>query len=209
MYEFTPMGWLKHVIFHPVEGFEDMRWKKAGSLKITFGIIFLLFVAMVADRQLTGFQFNHAYVKVFNVVPLLVQSVVYFFTWVIANWMLCTLFDGEGTLRKVCIYSAYALVPFVVGTFLAVFISNFITSEETIWMTSVYYLGLIWSVVLMIQAMKAAHQYTLFKTLVSMFFTLIAMLLLLFLTILLLSLFQQVYVFGYSVYTEIAYRIRG
>ena len=35
------------------------------------------------------------------------------------------------------------------------------------------------------------------------------MLLILFLAILLLSLFQQVYVFGYSIYTEIAYRIRG
>ena len=84
------MGWLKHVIFHPVEGFEDLRWKKQGSIKIAMIIVFLLFVAMVADRQLTGFQFNTAYVKVFNIVPLLVQSVVYFFTWVIGNWALCT-----------------------------------------------------------------------------------------------------------------------
>ena len=32
MYEFTEIGWLKHCIFHPVEGFEDLRWKKKGSL---------------------------------------------------------------------------------------------------------------------------------------------------------------------------------
>lgn len=203
------MGWLKHVIFHPVEGFEDMRWKKQGSMKIALIIVFLLFVVMVADRQLTGFQFNTAYVKVFNVVPLLVQSVVYFFTWVIGNWALCTLFDGEGTLKKICIYSAYALVPYIVCSAVSIFISNFIVQEERIWMTAIYYLGLIWSVVLMIQAMKAAHQYSFTKTLVSMFFTLVAMLLILFLAILLLSLFQQVYVFGYSIYTEIAYRIRG
>lgn len=203
------MGWLKHVIFHPVEGFEDLRWKKQGSLKIAFVIVFLLFVVMVADRQLTGFQFNHAYVKVFNVVPLLVQSVVYFFTWVIGNWALCTLFDGEGTLKKICVYSAYALVPYIVCSAISIFISNFIVSEEVIWMSAIYYLGLGWSVVLMIQAMKAAHQYSFGKTLVSMFFTLVAMLLILFLAILLLSLFQQVYAFGYSVYTEIAYRIRG
>ena len=203
------MGWLKHVIFHPVEGFEDLRWKKQGSMKIALIIVFLLFVVMVADRQLTGFQFNTAYVKVFNVVPLLVQSVVYFFTWVIGNWALCTLFDGEGTLKKICIYSAYALVPYIVCSAISIFISNFIVQEERIWMTAIYYLGLIWSVVLMIQAMKAAHQYSFTKTLVSMFFTLVAMLLILFLAILLLSLFQQVYVFGYSIYTEIAYRIRG
>ena len=209
MYEFTQMGWLKHVIFHPVEGFEDLRWKKQGSMKIALVIVFLLFVDMVADRQLTGFQFNTAYVKVFNIVPLLVQSVVYFFTWVIANWALCTLFDGEGTLKKICIYSAYALVPYIICSYISIFISNFIVEDEKIWMTAIYYVGLIWSVVLMIQAMKAVHQYTFTKTIVSMIFTLVAMLLILFLAILLLSLFQQVYVFGYSIYTEIAYRIRG
>ena len=209
MYEFTPMGWLKHCVFHPVEGFEDLRWKKQGSMKIAMVIVFLLFVNMVADRQLTGFQFNTAYVKVFNIVPLLVQSVVYFFTWVIANWALCTLFDGEGTLKKICIYSAYALVPYIVCSFISIFISNFIVEDEKIWMTAIYYLGLIWSVILMIQAMKAAHQYSFKKTIVSMVFTIVAMLLILFLAILLLSLFQQVYVFGYSIYTEIAYRIRG
>lgn len=209
MYEFTQLGWLKHVIFHPVEGFEDLRWKKQGSMKIAMVIVLLLFIDMVADRQLTGFQFNTAYVKVFNVVPLLVQSVVYFFTWVIANWALCTLFDGEGTLKRICIFSAYALVPYIICSYISIFISNFIVEDEKIWMSAIYYLGLIWSVVLMIQAMKAVHQYSFKKTLLSMFFTIVAMLLILFLAILLLSLFQQVYVFGYSIYTEIAYRIRG
>ena len=139
------MGWLKHCIFPPVEGLEDLRWKKQGSLKIAMVIVFLLFVDMVADRQLTGFQFNTAYVKVFNVVPLLVQSVVYFFTWVIANWALCTLFDGEGTLKKICIYSAYALVPYIICSYISIFISNFIVEDEKIWMSAIYYLGLIWS----------------------------------------------------------------
>ena len=111
MYEFSPLGWLKHCVFHPVEGFEDLRWKKQGSVKIALFIVFLLFVAMVVDRQLTGFQFNENYVKVFNVVPLLVQSVVYFFTWVIGNWAICTLLDGEGTLKRILVYSAYSLVP--------------------------------------------------------------------------------------------------
>lgn len=209
MYEFSTLGWLKHVIFHPVEGFEDLRWKKQGSLKVAFIIVLLLFVDMVVSRQLTGFQFNNAYVKVFNVVPLIVQSIVYFFTWVIGNWMLCTLFDGEGTLKKICIYSAYALVPYIVCGFILTALSNVLVQEESIWLTAIYYLGLGWSLVLMIQAMRAVHQYSFGKTLLSMVFTLVAMLLILFLAILLLSLFQQVYVFGYSVYTEIAYRIRG
>jgi hypothetical protein len=178
-------------------------------MKIAMVIVFLLFVAMIADRQLTGFQFNDNYVKIFNVVPLLVQSVVYYFTWVVGNWSICTLLDGEGTFKKIAIYSAYSLVPYIVCTFISVILSNVIVQDESIWITAISVLGMGWSIVLMIQAMKAAHQYSFSKTLVSMLLTLVAMLLILFLAILLLSLFQQVYVFGYSVYTEIAYRIRG
>ena len=209
MYEFTPIGWLKHCIFHPVEGFEDLRWKKQGSMRISLTIVFFLFVAMVADHQMTGFQFNQNYVKIFNVVPLVVQSVVYYFTWCVGNWSICTLLEGEGTFRKICIYSAYSLVPYIVCTLIKVVLSNFLVQEEAIWITALTYLGFGWSIVLMISAMKAVHQYSLTKTLVSILLTLVAMLLILFLAILLLSLFQQVYVFVYTIYTEIAYRIRG
>ena len=142
MYEFTPVGWLKHCVFHPVEGFEDLRWKKQGSMKISMLIVLFLFIAMVVDRQLTGFQFNDSYVKVFNVVPLIVQSVVYFFTWVLGNWAICTLLDGEGTLKKICIYSAYSLVPYIVCTFIAVIFSNVLVQDESIWITAIQYLGI-------------------------------------------------------------------
>ncbi len=209
MYDFSTLGWVRHVVFHPGEGFEDLRWKKQGSLKLSFVIVLMLFIAMVAQNRMVGYAYNTNTVKIFNVVPLIVQSVVYFATWVIGNWCICTLLDGEGTLKKICIFSAYALVPYIICTFIAVALSNVILLEESIWYYAFTYLGIGWSVVLMISAMKAVHQYTMPKTLISILLTLIAMLLILFLAILLLSLFQQVYVFVYTIYTEIEYRIRG
>ena len=47
IYDMTPVQWLKYVIFHPIEGYEDMRWKKQGSLKISAVIMFFLFLAQV------------------------------------------------------------------------------------------------------------------------------------------------------------------
>lgn len=209
MFDHTPLGWLRYSVFHPIEGFEDMRWKKAGSLKISAVIVFMLFVSLVSLRQLTGFQFNHSYVKVFNVVPLIVQSVLYYLAWVVGNWSVCTLLEGEGTLKRIAVFSAYSLTPYVVCTLVQVLLSNFLVQEEAIWLNALYYLSIGWSLVLMIQAMKACHQYSFSKTIASMLLTIVAMLLILFLLILLLSLFQQVYVFFYSIYTEIAYRIKG
>ena len=61
MMDLRPGEWVKHSITHPAEGFEDMRWKKAGSLKIAFAIVLLLFLAQIADGRLYGFQFGISY----------------------------------------------------------------------------------------------------------------------------------------------------
>ncbi|MGN1133851.1 MAG: Yip1 family protein, partial [Oscillospiraceae bacterium] len=165
MYEFSELGWLKHVIFHPVEGFEDLRWKKKGSVKISLIIVALLFVTMVAYKRLTGFQFNDSYERIFNVVPVFVQSVVIFFTWVLGNWAVCTLFNGEGTLKKILINSAYALVPFIVCTLIAVVLSNVLVQDESIWFYFILFVGIGWSAILLIQGIRAVHQYSFGKTL--------------------------------------------
>ncbi len=210
IYDITPLQWLKHVLFHPIEGYEDMRWKKAGSIKISIVIVFFLFVAQVFNARFGGFAYNmRAYSDVFNVVPILVQSVVYYITWVVANWSFCTLLDGEGNMRRIAIYSAYALVPFIVGSIVSTIISYFVTLDESIWVTAVSQIGLWWSIVLMIFGMKACHQYSFSKTIVCIILTLIGMLLILFLVVLLMSLFQQVWLFFFTIYTEIMYRIRS
>ena len=210
IYDMKPWQWVSHVIFHPTEGYEDMRWKKAGSMKIALFIVFMLFVSQVFSSRYGGFAYNaRAYSDVFNIVPILVQSVAYYATWVVANWSWCTLFDGEGNMRRVAIYSAYALVPFIICNILSTAISYFLTLDESIWYNAIFQIGLWWSVVLMVFGMKACHQYSFTMTIVSMILTVVGMVLILVLLALVMSLFQQVYVFFATIYTEILYRVRS
>lgn len=210
IYDMTPLQWLKHVIFHPIEGYEDLRWKKQGSITISMVIVFFLFVSQVFSSRYGGFAFNtRAYADIFNIVPILVQSVAYYFTWVIANWAWCTLLDGEGNMRRIAIYSAYALVPYIICNFISTGVSYFITLDESIWTTAISMIGLWWSVILMVFGMKACHQYTFTKTIVCLLLTIVGMLLILCLLVLVLSLFQQVWLFIATIYTEIMYRVRS
>lgn len=208
MMDLTQKQWVKHAVTHPFEGFEDMRWKKAGSLKIAFLIVALFFFATIAYNRLYGFQFYVSYDKTFNVIPYLVKSVVLFATWVIGNWAVCTLFDGEGTMKNICIYSAYALIPYIAQIYINVILSHFLIRDEYIFMQAIEILGIGWSVILIFSAIKAVHQYSFMKTVAAVVATVVAMLIMLFLLVLMLSLVQQVWIFISSIYTELSYRIR-
>ncbi|MBQ2823066.1 MAG: YIP1 family protein [Oscillospiraceae bacterium] len=208
MLDLTQGQFVKHVITHPFEGFEDLRWKKSGSMKIAIVIVCLLFFQQVAFSRLYGFQYYSDYDKIFNIVPYIFRSFVLFGVWVVANWAMCTLFDGEGSMKNIFIYSAYALIPYISGYLIGTVLSHFLIEDEYIFIQAFEIIGLCWSFVLAISAMKAVHQFSFGKTIALILLTLVAMVAMLFLLVLLLTLFQQVLIFVFSIYTELSYRLR-
>jgi len=199
--------WPLYVIRHPIEGFEDLRWKKGYNMKVALVIVLLFFLVTVFQAQATGFTFNRQMVRIFNVVPFISSTILLFFIWVVANWSLCTLFNGEGTMRNICCISAYALIPYIGSMLVNTAMSNVLLIREGGFMSFIFILGVGWSAILMLSGMKAVHQYSVPKTLLAMLFTLVAMIIMLFIMVLIVALFQQVYVFFYTIYTEILYRI--
>lgn len=208
MMDLTQGEWVVHVLRHPFAGFADLRWKRGGSLKLAAGIVLLLFLAMLASARLTGFQFGTLPDKTFSILPYLMRSVLMFAMWTVGNWAISTWLDGEGSLRNICIYSAYALIPYIAQAFLCVLLSHVLTQEEAVFAAVVHGIGLLWSALLLFMAMKTVHQYSVPKTLGAIALTILSMAAMLFLLVLLLSLFQTVAVFCHSIYTEIVYRIR-
>ncbi len=209
MYELTPVQWVIHAITHPVEGFEDMRWKKSGSVKIAFFIVFMLFLAGIAAERLYGFNHYVPYDKIFNIVPYIVKSFVIFGAWTVGNWAVCTLLDGEGTMKNICIYSAYSLVPYVAQLFITTFLSHFLIRDESVFLNIIAIIGTGWTAVLLFSAIRSVHQYSAVKTVFAIILTIAAMLIMLFLLILLLFLIQQVAIFFMTLFTEISYRVKS
>ncbi len=201
------MGYLKYVIFHPIKGYEELKYDKAGSLPIAMGILIIWFFSKIIERQATGFIHNTNNPETLNIFFILLKTIILFLFWCISNWAFCTLMDGKGTFRDIWISCAYALVPMLASVFASTVLSNFITHDEAIFCTMLLLFGYGWTGFLIFNALSTIHDYTLGKTLASVMLTLLGMLCIIFVIVLSLNLYKQVFDLGWSILNEIQLRL--
>jgi hypothetical protein len=197
---------LLYVIKHPVEAFEEMKFKRFSSLPFAGVIVVLWFIVTVLNRQFTGFRFNENDPEDLNIFVTMLMTVVPYMLWCISNWAVCTLLDGEGRFDEICTYVAYAMVPYIVFLAIKTVLTNFMILEEGRFIQWFSAAGTIWTIFLIFQSMRIVHQYIVSKTIATNFFTIIGIAIIIFLVFLLFALFQQVYGFIKSVTDEILFR---
>ena len=96
-----------HVIFHPFDGFWDLKHEKRGSIRSGFLILLVTILAFFYQAIGKGYMFNPraTYSTVFLQVIAVIVPVL---LWVVGNWCLTTLFDGEGSMKDIFIATCYS-----------------------------------------------------------------------------------------------------
>jgi len=196
-----------HLIFHPFDGFWDLKHEKKGNLKAALIIVAMVGITFILRRQLTGFIINEVKLRELNVIVEICSIAVPFFLWCLANWCLTTLMDGEGSFRDIVITTAYALTPLIIINIPLIVFSNVITKEEVPFYIFFDVLSLVWTGFLLIIGTSVVHQYSMGKTLLTCVCILIGMGLIIFIALLFFSLLQQMFSFVYTIYKEIALRL--
>lgn len=201
---------LKHCLYtlvHPFNGFDAIKWEKKGSVTIAVISLFLYYVSAIYQYQGTGFMFNTNDPDKLNIFLIAVSSFLPFLIFTIANWSVCTLFDGEGKFSEIVIAVGYALLPMTVISFFTTFISNFILSNEQAFVSMISTVGLIWSLAIGFVGLMSVHQYTFKQTLLSVLASLVGVFIIMFIAVLVATLYNQLYSFFASIYNEIRFRI--
>ncbi len=198
------MKYTRFVVFHPFKGFWDLKHAKIGKIESATVLTLLFSLVTILRCQFTGFLFNTIDVMETNLLLVFLGSVLPILIWVLANWAITTLVDGEGTAKDIYIATAYSLVPYIVMSFVLVLLSNFMILDEA----SIYYLldgiGIVWSVLLLLVGMMTIHQFFVGKTLLTVFLALVGMVVILFVVLLFFSLVQQMINFFIVVWYEVA-----
>ena len=195
-----------HLVFHPFDGFWDLKHEKRGSVRAASTIFGLTILAFFYNNIGRGYLFNAK--GEFQSIFMAILSVgVPVMLWAIANWCLTTLFEGEGSFKDIYIATCYSLAPLPLFLVVSTILSNVLVTTEGKIVTLVTTIGLIWTVILIFFGMLVTHDYSMGKNFVTVLGTILAMAIIMFLVLLFGSLILKMVTFVISLVKEVANRL--
>lgn len=200
------MLYVFHIIFHPFDGFWDLKHEKRGSVRAALTILGITILAFFYQGIGQGYMFNPRG-TVSTIFDQLLAVAVPVLLWVVANWCLTTLFDGEGSMKDVFVATCYSLAPLPLFVIISTILTNILTVGEGSIVNLLVTIGYVWVGLLLFFGMVVTHDYSTGKNVITTLGTIAAMAVIMFIIILFSSLVMKMGTFVISLINEIGGRI--
>ena len=191
---------------HPFGVFDEVKYKSKGSVKIALIIVLIYYFAKVLEATASGFLFTRSDSTTYNTIYTFLSTVGLVMLWSFCNWLVASLFSGNGRLKEVLIATSYSLIPVTVYTFIRVILSHVLSLSGLSIMDGLYTVILIFTFFILSIGIMTAHEYDFFKFLSTSIVTVFLMILVVFVIFLVGVLLGQVGDFIISLLQEIFYR---
>ena len=196
-----------HVIFHPFDGFWDLKHERRGSVRSAFVILIITVLAFFYQTVGTGYIFGGDNTDTGTIFMTLFSVVIPLMLWVIANWCLTTLFDGEGSFSDVFVASCYALLPLPLLIIPSTLLSNVLLADEVAFITMINTIAFLWMGILLFFGMMVTHDYGFVKSLIIAAITIVGMIFIMFIAVLFSTLVTKIISFVLNIIDEVQYRV--
>lgn len=194
-----------HLMFHPFDGYWDLKHEKRGSMRASIIFIIITVVAFYYSGIGKGYYYNPkgATATIFSQAAMVL---IPFLLWVISNWCFTTLFDGEGSFKDIFIATSYALFPVPVLVIISTALTNVLVGTESQIPTLIVSVAYIYMAFLIIVGMQVTHDYSTGKNIVTVVMTLVGMVVIMFIAVLFFSLISKMSGFVSTIISELSYR---
>lgn len=189
---------------HPYKGFYELKAEKRGTVSAATVLLALYLITALLGATLSGFLYSGGEQS-----PLVTLGAVLFpiALFVVANWCITTLMEGEGRMADIYRAVCYSLAPMILGQVLLLVLSNVLTLEESSVYNVIQYGLWIYTAYLLLAGNMQAHGFTMGRTAAAALVTLLAMAVMVFLMYLFFNLLFEVAGFGAQIYQEIVFRV--
>ena len=194
-----------YVIFHPFDGFYDLKHEHRGSVRGALVFLALTIIAFFYQSIGQGYVLNptNAYSTIW---AQCISVLIPFFLFVVANWCLTTLFEGEGSFKDIFVATSYSLLPIPLLVIPATLCSNWVTTTEASIITMIGTIAFIWAFGLIFFGTMVTHDYPMLKNIITIIGTILAMACIVFIVLLFSMLLSKLVGLVSNIVTEIQFR---
>lgn len=195
-----------YTITHPMDGYYWIRHQDRGSVPIAILMVILFSISFTTNRLLASFVVNDIDPRGVDSFYELMGVLAAYLLLCVSNWSITCLMNGEGRMKDIAIAIGYGTAPITLMMFLGTLVSQAVADDEQAFYGIIIGLGIAYGLIMILVGIMQVHNYTLGKTLVTLFLTLVAMFIIIFLLLLLSNLLGMVVNFFRSIYTELIFR---
>ncbi len=195
-----------YVMFHPFDGFYDLKHEHRGSVRASLVFIVVAVITFFYDSVGKGYVMNPTgtYSTIF---AQAIAVLIPFFLFIVGNWCLTTLFEGEGSFKDIFIAASYSLAPLPLLMIPATVFSNWVTTTEAAIVTMLGTIALVWVFILLFFGTMVTHDYSMGKNFITILGTLVAMACIVFIVLLFSMLLSKLVGLVTNIVTEIQFRM--
>ena len=194
-----------YVIVHPFDGFYDLKHEHRGSVRASLVFVGLTIFTFFYQSIGSGYVMNPTRATS-TIWSQIISVLVPLLLFVVANWCLTTLFEGEGSFKQIFIAASYSLIPLILLIIPATLCSNWVSATEASIVTFVGTVAFLWCFLLLFFGTMVTHDYSLGKNFITIIGTVVAMAFIVFLILLFFMLLSKLTGLVTNIVTELQYR---
>lgn len=198
-------SYMVKMLKNPFDELYDLKKKIHGSVTSATVIFVLAFIIYLVDMFGRSFSFQMVSTENTAILSVSALFLIPAILWVIGNYMISAINDGEGTLRSVYVATAYSLVPYVIFTPLVIASTYVLTLNEAVIVHYLWAIAVAWSALLICISVKEIHNYTVKETVKIILLTLFFMIMAIIVCVILYLIGQQVVIFFQDIISEVTY----
>ncbi|MCR5703503.1 MAG: YIP1 family protein [Eubacterium sp.] len=194
---------------HPIERYYDIRVGKNGSM-IAAAIIYVVFFAVYLLYQTSkGFIYQYTDVEDMDMGAVVIGFFAILILFIVCNFLVTSITDGDGTLKQVFMIPAYGLMPALFAMLITIGLSYVLTYNEKFILDVTMIVGVGWSLAVIFEGLATVHDYDFSHTVLSLIITFVFMLIAAIVVLVVIIMWEQLYGFISTVGKEIYRNVTG
>lgn len=195
-----------YIFKHPGDGYYGIKREAKGSNLSATIYLLLFFLTYIYWIFETSFLFNNYIPAEINMFQQIVTVFVPFFLFVVANYLVCSIRDGEGKLKDVFQASAYTLLPMIIAFPILTIVSKGLTYNEAFIYETLIFIAVAITLIYVIIMVKEIHFYDMKPTIGNILITLFTAIMILAVLFIVYLLLNEVYVLITDIIRELIVR---